>query len=84
MKIVGIKEVNYVSKKTGKEVRGYEFQGIYPSKRCIYGHAVGTDYISEYALENSGGALPQVGDEVTVLYNRNGQVTSFAITSHNE
>lgn len=79
MKVVGVLEKKYISKETQKEVHGYEIYGTYPSKRCMYGEKVATEYLSAYIVEKNGGVLPQVGEELEVTFNRNGNVVGYTI-----
>ena len=81
MKVVGIKEVNYTSKKTGKEVHGVEIHGVFPSSRAKVGMLVDTQYLSTQIVEECGGKLPEVGDEINFFYNKYGQVEYYEINS---
>lgn len=85
MTVVGIKEVNYVSKKTGKEVNGIEVHGTYPSSRASFGTTKLTDtqFLSMSIVEKNGGVLPSEGDEITFFYNKYGQVDHYEIVATN-
>lgn len=69
MKIVGIKEINYVSKKTNRPVSGIEVYYLYKSK-SINGSGVDSVYISDHVL-NTLDRYPEIGDEVNILYMKN-------------
>lgn len=78
MKVVGIREVNYTSKKTGKEVQGIEVHGTYPSSRCT-GVLTDKQFLSMFIIEKNGGLIPEIGDEFIVSYNRYGQVDHYEV-----
>lgn len=79
MKVVGIKEVNYKSKKDGSERHGIEVHGTYPSSRCQSGVLTDKQFLSDYIVEKMGGIVPQVGDEIIFRYNRFGQIDDYEI-----
>lgn len=67
--VIGIKVVDYVSRKTGKPVHGVELQCTYDDKR-VSGSAVEKVYCSS----NVEVSHVQIGDTVRILYNRFGSV----------
>lgn len=81
MKVIGVSEINYVSKTTQKPVHGYEIYGSFPSKNCLYGEKTSKEYLSAFIVEQNGGVLPQVGDEFEVVYNKYGAVKSYTVNS---
>lgn len=81
MKVVGIKEVNYTSKKTGKEVNGVEIHGVYPSSRCKLGMLTDSQYLSMQIIKEHNNKLPNIGDEVEFFYNKFGQVERYEVVS---
>lgn len=80
MKVVGIREVNYVSKKTGQPVSGVEVHGVYPSSRAKYGMLTDVQFLSSFIIEQSGGILPAEGDEINFSYNKFGKVESYKVS----
>lgn len=76
-KVIGIEKVNYISKKTGKEVNGYNIYYSYPlTKEGSEGTKADHEYINA-DLFNSKGIM--VGDEVEFQYNKFGSVTDIRV-----
>lgn len=73
MEVVGIEKVDYVSKKTGKPVRGINLHMCHNSEK-VEGLAVCTEFISERNDINV-----KVGDKVELLYNKYGQVIKVCV-----
>ena len=71
-KVVGIQNVNYTSKKTGREVSGKNVACIVGDNR-YEGYATETFYISDNAL-NSCNETIAINDVVRPCYDKNGNV----------
>lgn len=70
--IVGVRKVDYVSKKTGNPVKGYN---LYCTFRDA--HVDGVCAESVYINVNvAGDYVPAVGDHIQILYNRFGSVSA--------
>lgn len=69
--VVGIKSVDYTSRKTGRPVHGSEIHYEYEDTR-VAGIAVDHDYIA-----GDGAAGVSVGDNVILVRDRNGRVTGL-------
>lgn len=76
MQILGIEKVDYVSKKSGNPVSGYRLHCAFEKKNCE-GVAVESYFARDQAFENG---IPEVGDDVTILYNRYGNVQTVTIS----
>lgn len=74
-KVLGIQDVNFESKKTGKRVQGMNLHCTYEQKNVI-GEAVEKLYISS----NIDSPIVKVGDEVDVFYNRFGSVDEVRLS----
>lgn len=75
-KCIGIQYKQYISKKTGHQVIGYNVYYTYPTKGC---DGVCCDRI--WASASLMDECPlRVGDEFEALYNRFGRVESFRIS----
>lgn len=72
--IVGIKKVDYVSKRTGKPVQGFSLFMEY-GRKDVEGTACEEVYVSNERIS----AVPKVGDLCEVYYNRFGSVESVMI-----
>lgn len=68
--VVGIRTVNYISKKTGNPVSGVEFHVTFSDKN-VNGLATDKIFISSRNLDVSHVKL---NDDIQILYNRYGQV----------
>lgn len=79
MKVIGFERVEGTSK-DGRPYRGYKFHGTYESNR-ITGHGVTSEYISEKIIADNGGIVPDIGDELSVSFNRYGKVADYKITA---
>lgn len=73
VEIVGIENVDYESKKTGKRVEGFRLHVQFEKENC-QGYATDVVFIAKDVLENF-----TVGDEVELLYNKYGRVASLRI-----
>lgn len=62
-KVIGIKDISYVSKKTGANVSGRQLNVSYPSKD-VDGLEVGTIYVSATAPEYKEFVSCKLGDSV--------------------
>ena len=71
-KVVGIQNVNYTSKKTGREVSGKNVACVLSDNR-YEGYAVDTFYISDNALKSCNESIA-VDDVVRPAYDKNGNV----------
>lgn len=69
--IIGIENVDYESKKTGKRVEGYRLHVQYLKENC-QGFATDVVFITKSLLEDY-----TIGDEVEILYNKYGKVASL-------
>lgn len=77
MKVIGVREVDYESKKTGKPVRGVEVYVSYEDKKIV---GVGTErlYVSEkYFPDVCHMGKGLLGKEVHVSYNKYGNIEAF-------
>ena len=72
--IVGIKKVDYVSKKTGRPVQGFSLFVQY-ERKDVDGVACEEVYVSNERISE----VPQIGDFCDVYYNRFGSVESVVI-----
>lgn len=77
MKLIGIKRADYISKKTGKRVLGWNLYFTYPLQDNNLEHGLGCDreFISESIFDVAPWDL--IGTEITVLYNKYGNVDSI-------
>lgn len=69
--IVGIENVDYESKKTGRRVEGYRLYVQFEKENC-QGSATDCVFINKNILEGF-----TLGDEVEILYNKYGKVASL-------
>lgn len=84
--IVGVRRVNYVSKKTNKEVKGYSFNCTYPydeDEETSVGYGVlevfmNDDNVSSF-MSNFETLDEICGTNVDILYNRFGRVDRMVI-----
>lgn len=67
MLVVGVKNINYISKKTNEQVRGVELHYQYEDK-SIDGFGCFHEYISQNVIEKSGGYIPKIGDNIEIYY----------------
>lgn len=72
-KIMGIEKVDYVSKKTNRQVKGYKLHMCYEDERTE-----GLAVISEFVGEEYGKDI-KVSNKVELFYNKYGQVNKVAI-----
>lgn len=78
MKVVGIREVKYTSKKTGNDVHGYDLYVELPSSK-VQGVMTDKLFLSDYIIDKNHGKMPALGDEVNVFYNRFGRIESYEV-----
>jgi hypothetical protein len=76
MEVIGIRKVEYVSKKTGKQVSGQELQLGFKDKDTE-GVAVKTLYMSDKLMSETPEI--KVGYKVRPLYNERGWVDSIEV-----
>lgn len=70
LKLVGYQDVNYTSKKTGKQVDGYNLAVAF-EKNGYEGMAVDSVYISK-ELARKTGYVPVVGQNIDIRYEKFG------------
>lgn len=73
--VCGFKNVDYVSKKTGKRVLGAT---LYLSSESQSKDIVGDEHI-ELFIRHDDGYLPSVGDTIQVAFNQFGRVESIIV-----
>lgn len=71
--VIGIKNVNYVSKKTGKNVNGLIVYFSQPIKDGV-GLSAGNVFVSQ---DVAGNIVP--GDDVKIFYNKYGNVCAIEL-----
>ena len=74
MIVIGKEYLDYTSKKTGKQVKGYNLHLSYEKNNCN-GLAVMTEFVSEEL-----GADVEVSDKIELLYNKFGKVSKINIS----
>lgn len=79
MKLIGIKEVNYISKKTQNPVHGYEFVLSYPSSKMLVGEGTVKKFVSESVVERSGGLPTHAFVDIELQYNVFGNIESYSV-----
>lgn len=80
MKVIGIENVNYNSKKTGKPVSGIALHCSY-EKDNVKGEAVERYFISAAAQDAFREAsCVALGDEINVFFNRYGNISGVVLT----
>ena len=72
--IIGVKKVDYVSKRTGKQVSGFTLWTQY-ERKDVEGFACDEIFVSRERIS----AIPKVGDFAEVYYNKFGSVESVMI-----
>lgn len=77
MKLIGIKRVDYVSQKSGKRVLGWNLFLTYPlqDSNLEQGFGCEREFVSESILDVAPWDL--IGKELTILYNKYGNVDSI-------
>ena len=75
-KVIGIEHRSYVSKKTGKEVEGYN---LYLTQETIDSSVIGVRCFSEWLQPNMLSDDIMVGSEVSLVYNRFGRVIGVSV-----
>lgn len=74
MKVVGVEKVDYVSKKTGKAVKGIKLHMLDTSDN-VHGYVALQEFLSEKVDCNV-----KVNDQVQLFYNKFGQVTQVVVS----
>lgn len=77
-KIIGIKNVDYVSKKTGKNVVGITLF-LTETVEDVKGLACDSVYVSSASRAYEDAKLCALGDDVEVGYNKYGQICSLCL-----
>lgn len=77
--VIGVVGVDYTSKKTGQQVRGYRFAVAFPDTRCVVGRDCDSIFIGLPIIEACGGVVPNEGDKIEIVYNKYGRVMSYRI-----
>lgn len=77
MEIVGVRRVEYTSKKSGLPVKGYEIH-TEEQRKDVTGVATDRIFVGEDKAKNCG-FMPQVGQEIEIAYNRYGSVQSVEV-----
>lgn len=75
MKILGIENVNYTSKKTGRDIHAVRLH-CSESARNVQGERVETLFVPQVVFDSTP---VQVGDEIRPLYNRFGRVEAVEV-----
>lgn len=75
-KVIGIEHRSYVSKKTGKEVEGYN---LYLSQETNDSNVIGVRCFSEWLQPDMCSDDIVVGCEVSLSYNRFGRVNGVSV-----
>lgn len=78
-KVIGVKNVDYVSRRSGRPVKGYSLYLTY-ERNDVDGLACEDVYVSTERIND----VPYVGDLCSVYYNRYGSVESVVIESDGE
>lgn len=74
-RVIGYRELNYTSKKTGKPVHGYNVSLTFENSQYV-----GLQAMDVYcSVDDLRGYVPALDDEVVVLYNQYGRVCSLAL-----
>ena len=87
--IVGVEEVDYVSKTSQRHIHGYKFYFWEKKKAFLSGGPTNHAWISDECLRNSGGVLPKAGDVVDFrfkcghIYENNLKPSQFIIINKN-
>lgn len=76
MKVIGIKNVSYNRKADNRLVEGVEIHYTYESKH-VTGLGCDRAFISKSVIDDNMGAVPMIGSEIDLLYNRFGKVSGF-------
>lgn len=74
--VIGIEHRSYVSKKTGKNVEGYN---LYLSQEVAFRNLMGVRCYSEWISPELYSDDIEVGSEVTLTYNRFGRVAGVSV-----
>lgn len=77
MKIIGIRQVSYNRKSDNSHVEGVELTYTYPRKNTV-GVCADTAFISKVVIDELGGILPNLEDDVEFTYNRYGKVAGWS------
>ena len=74
--VIGIEHRSYVSKKTGKNVEGYN---LYLSQEVAFRNLMGVRCYSEWISPELYSDDIEVGSEVSLTYNRYGRVAGVSV-----
>lgn len=77
-KVIGIKNVDYVSKKTGKNVVGITLYLTEPAED-VKGMSCESVYVSFASRAYEDAKLCALGDDVEVGYNKYGQISTLCL-----
>lgn len=72
MKVVGFRKTEFTAKDTGELISGYNLFLLGPQEH-VEGEACERVFLSEKKM---GDYLPIIGDDIRVIYNRYGKVSS--------
>lgn len=72
--VIGLEDVNYISKKTGKPVTGKKLHLTYDSEKVL-GCAVESVFVNKEVYEDV-----KAGDKIELFYNKFGQVDKMYIS----
>lgn len=78
MKVIGIEKVSGTTK-DGHPFSGFRFYGTYEFKKVEGLKTEVPIYISERIIADNDGVIPDLGDELSVSYNRFGKIADYKI-----
>lgn len=78
-KVIGVRQVSFKDKETKKPIEGVTVYFSYPINKDGEGEAADKVFLSNYLIEKHGGAIPSVGDEIDLLYNKYGKVGGYEV-----
>lgn len=78
MKVIGIKNVAYNRKSDGQRVEGVEVIYTFERKN-VDGVDADKAFIGSRVIDDNGGLVPSLGDDVEFLYNRFGKVSGWTV-----
>lgn len=73
-RVVGIEDINYISKKTNQQVTGKRIHYLSDIQKNGYGQKAENDYVSAEIAHDVA-----VGDDIEIYYNRFGTVASIKV-----
>ena len=71
--VIGIEKVDYISKKTNKQVKGYTLHLCYEKENCD-----GLAVVNEFVGEEYGKDI-KVNDKIELFYNKYGKINKIDI-----